>query len=84
VKTWWELKRFVFFWGSKDDRMGKAAEQGIWGFICMAYLLDLLHSGFFFSLFAHFDLMIVGSNLMSSIGSWSVGFFCEIGCFIFW
>jgi hypothetical protein len=29
-------------------------------------------------------LMIVGSNLMSSIGSWSVGFFCEIGCFIFW
>jgi hypothetical protein len=29
-------------------------------------------------------LMIVGSNLMSSIGSWSVGFFYEIGCFIFW
>ncbi|KAJ6894535.1 hypothetical protein NC652_028335 [Populus alba x Populus x berolinensis] len=24
--------------------MGKAAEQGIWGFIFMAYLLDLLHS----------------------------------------
>jgi len=72
------IKEICFFWGSKDDRMGKAAEQGIWAFICMAYLLDLLHSGFFFSLFAHFDLMIflfllalmiVGSNLMSSIGS---------------
>lgn len=74
------------FWCSKDDRMGKAAEQGIWGFIFMAYFLDSFHSGFFFSLFAHFDLviflilpalMIVGSNLMSSIGSWSVGVFVK-------
>ena len=63
--------------GLKDDRMGKADEEGIRGFIFMAYMLDLLHSGFFLSLsfptLIIFLLlptkMIVGSNLMNSIGS---------------